>query len=275
MTKDDLALLEKLARLLSYKATMTHGAAWEALLADNEVTDDTFMATYGQIARRFADEPALAETYGRLYQEQTAERFREAAEAKGVNAGPELAGSLWNAVHDIDEKAEGFARQYTVAAAVTAPPGYTPNLELIAHMVTDPSQDNVATLLDDTATVFHVDWREAALDIIDICGQRLPDGTLGIAALNVEGVTLACGDRTTSVALTETPADRDAMLRACDRVLRPDYEIRVCLDSLGSDTLAFVCLRAEDWSDLERRHGVRLSARFAALAAQPLFDGGS
>ena len=272
VTKDDLVLVEKLARLLSYKATMTHGAAWEAVLAENEMTDDAFMAAYGQIVRRFADEPALADAYAKLYQEQTAERFREAAEAKGVNADPQLAASQWNAVHDIEDKAQGFAQQYTVAATEAPAPGYAPNLELIARAATDPSRENIGMLLDDRGTVFHIDWREAPLDIIDICGHRLPESTLAIAELNLEGVTLACGERTVAVELTETPADREAMLRACNRVLQPDYEIRVCLDSLGSDTLAFVCLRAEDWSELEQRHGARLSARFAALAEQPLFD---
>jgi hypothetical protein len=48
-------------------------------------------------------------------------------------------------------------------------------------------------------------------------------------------------------------------------VLQPEYELRIWLDSLESDTLAFVCLRGSDWSLLEHQVGDRLHARFGDL----------
>ncbi|WP_262463682.1 hypothetical protein [Acinetobacter dispersus] len=34
-------------------------------------------------------------------------------------------------------------------------------------------------------------------------------------------------------------ADRDTTLKALNKILQPDYEIRFCLASVGSDTLEF------------------------------------
>jgi hypothetical protein len=272
VTNDDLVLLEKLTLLLSYKATLMHGDPWHELLAAHGFTDRSFLKAHGEIVGRFATHPALAQTFARLFQEQSSERFREAAQAKGLDINPDQEGALWNVVHDVEQKAKGFARQYVETAAEPPAPGYTPKLALIVRAVAEPSEENIAMLLDDAATVVHIDWREAPLDIIDICAQRLPDGTLQVVELSTQGVTLACGERRVSVELTETPADREAMLRACHRVLQPEHEIRVCLAPEQSDTLAFVCLRAEDWSELEREHGVLLNARFSPLGDQALFD---
>jgi hypothetical protein len=273
LSKDDLLLLEKLALLLSHKATLAHGDPWNALLAEHGFTEESFLRAYGRVTRRFISEPTLAEAYATLYQEQTAQRFREAAEAKGLDVDPRLAGSLWNVVHDIDAaKAAGFAQQYIAATGEAPEAGYAPNLEAIARAADDPSAENIARLLADTATVFHVDWREEPLDIIGICAHRLPSDTLRLAELNVHGALLASGERNLRVELTGTRADREAILRACASVLQPAYEIRVCVDSLHSDTLSFVCLRHEDWNDLERAHGTRLHDRFAPLAGRALFD---
>jgi hypothetical protein len=40
-----------------------------------------------------------------------------------------------------------------------------------------------------------------------------------------------------------------------NEVLKPDYEIRLCANSLGSDTLAFLPLSAKQWMDLEDEFG--------------------
>ncbi|WP_228277599.1 hypothetical protein [Acinetobacter dispersus] len=37
-------------------------------------------------------------------------------------------------------------------------------------------------------------------------------------------------------------ADRDTTLKALNQILQPDYEIRFCMASDGSDTLAFLPL---------------------------------
>ena len=50
-------------------------------------------------------------------------------------------------------------------------------------------------------------------------------------------------------------ADRDTTLKAAQEYLAPTYEIRWYMGSLGSDTLAFAVLSADDWQKLEREFG--------------------
>lgn len=50
-------------------------------------------------------------------------------------------------------------------------------------------------------------------------------------------------------------ADRDTTLKAAQEYLTPTYEIRWYMGSLGSDTLAFAVLRAEQWTRLAQEFG--------------------
>jgi hypothetical protein len=50
-------------------------------------------------------------------------------------------------------------------------------------------------------------------------------------------------------------SDRDTTIIYLNEVLKPDYEIRLCIDSLGGDTLAFLTLSAKQWNELEKEFG--------------------
>jgi len=51
--------------------------------------------------------------------------------------------------------------------------------------------------------------------------------------------------------------------------LAPEYEIRFCIDSNGSDTLAFLPLPVATWAELETSHGPAVSRHFYRLAERP------
>lgn len=48
----------------------------------------------------------------------------------------------------------------------------------------------------------------------------------------------------------------DPTIIALNEILQPDYEIRMWLESIGSDTLGFVFLRPGEWSALEQQFGL-------------------
>jgi hypothetical protein len=50
-------------------------------------------------------------------------------------------------------------------------------------------------------------------------------------------------------------SDRDTTIIALNEVLKPDYEIRLFMDSLGTDTLAFLPLSEKQWMELEKEFG--------------------
>ena len=63
-------------------------------------------------------------------------------------------------------------------------------------------------------------------------------------------------------------ADRDTTLKAAQEYLAPVYEIRWYMGSLGSDTLAFCMLRAEQWRRLAQEFGAEtLDYYFAPIDA--------
>ena len=63
-------------------------------------------------------------------------------------------------------------------------------------------------------------------------------------------------------------ADRDTTLKAAQEYLAPAYEIRWYMGSLGSDTLAFCVLQAEQWRRLAQEFGAEtLDYYFAPIYA--------
>ena len=44
-------------------------------------------------------------------------------------------------------------------------------------------------------------------------------------------------------------------LKTLNKIIQPEYEIRLFMESLGSDTLAFVPLSKEEWEELEKEFG--------------------
>lgn len=49
--------------------------------------------------------------------------------------------------------------------------------------------------------------------------------------------------------------DRDTTIKYLNEFIKPNYEIRFCIESLGNDTLAFVILTKDLWKQLENDFG--------------------
>ncbi|BAP32491.1 uncharacterized protein CHSO_3454 [Chryseobacterium sp. StRB126] len=102
--------------------------------------------------------------------------------------------------------------------------------------------------------IFWVDWREEDDAIVEYCEKCLQtDALKAEMAYSGEDIflTIQYKDQT----FREKVIDRDPTLIFLNRVLQPDYEIRFCKGSDGSDTLAFLPLSKEEWEELERNHG--------------------
>lgn len=65
------------------------------------------------------------------------------------------------------------------------------------------------------------------------------------------------------------PADRHITLHTLNELLKAAFEVRVCVASNGSDTLAFLPLPADDWSALERRFGAKVAKHFRRIEQRP------
>lgn len=102
--------------------------------------------------------------------------------------------------------------------------------------------------------IFWVDWREEDDAIVEYCEKCLNTGSLQAEMTYSRDdvfLIIQYKDQT----FKEKVIDRDPTLIFLNTVLQPDYEIRFCKDSDGSDTLAFLPLSKEEWTELESIHG--------------------
>ncbi len=121
---------------------------------------------------------------------------------------------------------------------------------------------------------FWVDWREDEGDIVKYCEAVLQTGSLAaewVRAATPRGSDLFISyiGRRIRAPLTNGHEDRHIALYALNQALAPDYEVRFCIDSHGSDTLAFLPLPSARWAELEDRYGAAVSSRFYRLAERP------
>ena len=148
------------------------------------------------------------------------------------------------------------------------------NINLITAVLESASKERIRALFDDDTTVFWVDWREGEGDIVRYCEAVLQTGSLTaeqVCAATPRGSDLfiSFNGRRIRAPLINGPEDRHIALCALNQVLAPDYEIRFCIDSNGSDTLAFLPLSAARWAELEQKYGVAVSRHFYRFAERP------
>jgi len=137
------------------------------------------------------------------------------------------------------------------------------------------SPEHIEALLDDADVVFLVDWRELDDAIAELCNHCLHASHPGAPELTAElvdvggdgepGLYHRFGTRRARVPLAGAPSDRHATLVAIHAILAPEYELRMCTDSLASDTIGFVALSAERWRELEGEHGEAVGRLFHLL----------
>jgi len=144
----------------------------------------------------------------------------------------------------------------------------------VVAVLESPTKDAVRALLAEDATVFWIDWRQEDETIADSCESVLQTGHLSGELVEVDSdagfeVYLQYRDRRIKVPLNYTADDRHITLCALNRVLAPDFEVRFCIDSNGSDTLAFLPLECKQWRVFESKYGEALSKRFHKISERP------
>ena len=136
------------------------------------------------------------------------------------------------------------------------------------------SKETIRALFDDDATVFWVDWRESESDIVRYCESVLQTGSLTAEWVRNDtprgsDLFITYGGKRVRAPLINGPEDRHIALCALNQALAPDHEIRFCIDSNGSDTLAFLPLPSARWAELEHCYGTAVSRHFYRFTERP------
>lgn len=144
----------------------------------------------------------------------------------------------------------------------------------VESLLTTRSDDALQAMLDDEGAVFWVDWRAEDDEIVKDCEGILRTSDLAAEVVEIDeepGVELYISyrGRRVKVPLVGGPEDREITIRTLDQLLRPDYEIRICRASDGTDSFALLPLSAADWATLETRFGDDIGRFFRKVEERP------
>ena len=123
--------------------------------------------------------------------------------------------------------------------------------------------ENIKKFLEDTEnfepliesdTLIWIDWREYDEDIISYINEKIEDKVEIVSQDNGkpygEDIILNHKDKSLMIPYKEK-MDRDTTIKYLNEFIKPKYQIRFCIESLGNDTLAYVVLAKDLWEQLE------------------------
>ena len=120
--------------------------------------------------------------------------------------------------------------------------------------------DNMENFFNSRAITW-IDWREYDEDIISYFNGLLPQED--IVDVEIKEIKLGRGidiilkkdNKTLTIPYENDKTDRDITIKTLNDFIAPKYQIRVFMESLGDDTLAFTVLNSDEWKDLENEFG--------------------
>ena len=106
-----------------------------------------------------------------------------------------------------------------------------------------------------------IDWREYDEDIISYFNGLLPQED--IVDIEIKEIKLGRGidiilkkdNKTLTIPYEDDATDRDITIKTLNDFISPKYQVRVFMESIGDDTLAFTVLNSNEWKELENEFG--------------------
>ena len=129
-------------------------------------------------------------------------------------------------------------------------------------------------VFDASDALIWVDWGDEDESVLSYLNDVLPEeAQIDYECVDSEtergfDILLKKDGEAYAVPYAADAADRDTTLKAAQEYIAPAYAIRWYMGSLGSDTLAFAVLSADDWQKLEREFGAeQVTYYFAPIHA--------
>jgi len=146
------------------------------------------------------------------------------------------------------------------------------NLTFARELIENPGELSTRRLFQRANGVFWVDWREASEDIVNLAAQCIGDKDLAADWIG-DKLRIRFRGHLTEVPTAPGLREQDAVLLALNRAVDPEYEIRFVKASDGGDTLAFLPLGKELWSELQDRFGAKVDTAFVKIQDGAFFFG--
>lgn len=128
------------------------------------------------------------------------------------------------------------------------------------------SDEDLVEFASDTDRCVVVDWREEEGAIVDYVNDFLANDELSYEPDDSgEDLVLQYKGRELLMGLSGAPQDRYVALRAINRILAGDYEVRLIRVTYESDTHSFFVASAPWWRDAIDAHPRRMSEVFQTI----------
>lgn len=114
------------------------------------------------------------------------------------------------------------------------------------------------TDLFDSEAIIWIDWREYDEDVVnyfnDMMDEPIDIQTVSNGKPYGDDIVLKKGDKELQIPYGDEQ-DRDVTIKYFNDFIKPDYEVRWFVESLGNDTLGFTVLSGPEWANLEDEFG--------------------
>ena len=113
-----------------------------------------------------------------------------------------------------------------------------------------------------------VDWRDYDEDIIDYVNEKI--GNLITVSHQDNGkdygddIIISYKDKSLMIPYGEV-MDRDTTIIYVNELIKPDFEIRLFIENIGSDTLGFIILDRASWERFEKEYNADVSRYFMPI----------
>ena len=120
--------------------------------------------------------------------------------------------------------------------------------------------DNMEKFFNSRAITW-IDWREYDEDIISYFNGLLPqEDIVDVEIKEIKlgrgiDIILKKGNKSLTIPYEDDRTDRDITIKTLNDFISPKYQIRVFMESIGDDTLAFTVLNSDEWKELENEFG--------------------
>lgn len=134
-------------------------------------------------------------------------------------------------------------------------------MEYIKDFLKNEDRESFDKLWENCTKLVWIDWREYDEEIINYVESVIHSEKLIGKIENVDNkmgfdIIIEWKGKEYKVSYPdEEGSDRDTTIKTLNKIIQPEYEIRLFMESLGSDTLAFVPLAKEEWEEFEREFG--------------------
>ena len=132
-------------------------------------------------------------------------------------------------------------------------------MEGMYNLVKDFFSNNIdLNDLFDSEAIIWIDWREYDEDVVhyfnDMMDEPIDIQTVSNGKSYGDDIVLQKGDKELLIPYVDKQ-DRDVTIKYFNDFVKPDYEVRWFVESLGDDTLGFTVLSGAEWANLDDEFG--------------------